>query len=115
MRDYAPMLVCLLNAWTAAYLPVVLAVMFLPAQAMALSLLGFAYFTFLAACCLRTVMGIGMGSALVISAGSYLLSFAGLMAFGIFGNVVYYLASPWFLFYFYRQFQSGADATHAPA
>jgi Tfp pilus assembly protein PilF len=106
MRDYAPTLVCLLLAWTAAWLPVILIGLFFPHPA--LTLLGFAYFTFLAACCLRTVMGIGMGSAFVISAGAYLLSFAGLVAFGLLGNVVYYLASPWFLFYFYRQFQSGA-------
>jgi tetratricopeptide (TPR) repeat protein len=53
-------------------------------------------------------MGVGLGSAFVISAGAYLLSFAGLIVIGLLGNVVYYLASPWFLFYFYRQFQSGA-------
>jgi tetratricopeptide (TPR) repeat protein len=106
MRDYAPTLLCVLLAWTAAYLPVLLIRIFFPIPQA--NLLGLAYFTFLAACCLRTVMGIGLGSALVITAGSYLVSFAGLIAFSLFGNVVYYLASPWFLFYFYRQFQSGA-------
>jgi Tfp pilus assembly protein PilF len=106
MRDYAPTLVCLLLAWTAAWFPVILVSFFFPHPV--LIPVGFAYFAFLAACCLRTVMGIGLGSAFVISGAAYLLSFVGLIVFSLLGNVVYYLISPWFLFYFYRQFQSGA-------
>jgi tetratricopeptide (TPR) repeat protein len=40
--------------------------------------------------------------------GAYIFSSIGLVASGFLGNTLYYLASPWFLFYFYRQFQSGA-------
>ncbi len=108
MRDYAPTLLCLLLAWIAAWLPVLVIGALLPSL-MGITWLGFGYFAFLAACCLRTVMGIGMGEALVVTGGAYAFSYLGLIAFSLFGNVVYYLASPWFLFYFYRQFQSGAS------
>jgi tetratricopeptide (TPR) repeat protein len=109
MRDYAPTLLCLLLAWTAAYLPVfVIRAVLGSARPELIFTAGFIYFAFLAACSLRTVMGIGMGAAVAVSAGAYFVSYLGLIVFSLFGNVVYYLASPWFLFYFYRQFQSGA-------
>lgn len=113
MRDYAPTLLCLLIAWTAAYAPVVLiraVLSAVPHAAVvedAVTWAGHGYFAFLAVCCLRTVMGLGFGPAIVTAAGAAICSAGGFFAYGFMGNAVYYLASPWFLFYFYRQFQSG--------
>ncbi len=107
-RDYMSVLTCVAMAWGAAFLPVALVLASHAAGPAAPLFLyaGAAYFIFLGACAIRTVMGTTMfravaGAAVGVGAavgGSFLALHS--------GGILYYLASPLFLYYAYSYFQS---------
>lgn len=100
-RDFLPFLTCVLMSFAAAYLPVAAVSMALPSSVLRLSLGGIAliWFVVLAACCTRTLWGTGYW----VAAGSVAAGFAAaagvLVVSFVLGRFVYYLASPWVLYY----------------
>jgi len=107
-RDYMSVLVCTLMAWAAAFLPVAL-LRFGPVPyelQYPLMWSGFVYFLFLSACALRTVMGTSLPKALAVTLLGVVASAAGNFVAHASGGVLYYLASPLFLYYAYSYFQS---------
>jgi len=133
-RDYMPALVCHLMCWSAALIPVAALYWMLPFRmivpemtaamtarvpgapsflsAYSLVLLGLAasYFLFLSVCVMRTVSGTEFGRAAGASAGALLASAILVWIYSIAGNVAYYLASPWVLYYLYITFGSDIRA-----
>jgi Tfp pilus assembly protein PilF len=111
-RDYMPVLVCHLMAWTAAGLPLALA-QWVPAIRHAVGAGGIdlhtvvwiaalALFGLLSVCIMRTVGGTGFGRAAGGFGGAAVASVAGFWLTSAIGFVPYYFASPYLLFYLYR-------------
>jgi hypothetical protein len=133
-RDYMPALVCHLMSWSVALLPVaalhwifpfrmivpeVTAAMtwrvpgapaFLGAYSLVLFGVAALYFLFLSVCVMRTVAGTGFGRAAGASVGGLLASAIMVWVYYMAGNVAYYLASPWVLYYLYITFGSDIRA-----
>jgi tetratricopeptide (TPR) repeat protein len=116
-RDYMAALVCNLMGWSAALLPIAAvhwlvhprastAPPFLGASSIALLSLGALYFLALSVLVTRTVGGTGFGSAASASAGALIASAIIVGSYSFVGNVAYYLASPWVLYYLYMTFGS---------
>jgi hypothetical protein len=108
-RDYMPVLAGLLFAWAAAHLPLAgvwYAGMVTSDTAVVAQGLGVAYFLVLAAFVLSTVMGVG----LALAAGGAVAGLAASIAAALFlantGGMLYFLASPWVLYFAYRTFGS---------
>jgi tetratricopeptide (TPR) repeat protein len=99
-RDYSPMLTCAAMAWSAALLPMALAVRTAPPQVLQL-LAGLAglYLTVLMFFAVRTVFGAANGSAAAIAALSWIPLAAAIPIWGALMSVLHLLASPFFLFY----------------
>jgi len=104
-RDYLTLLNCVLLSMSAAFLPLALLSRFVlfGSYQWALALLGASeiYFLILVMFCVRTLWGSGLavagGAALVGLAAT----FGGLIAFLMLGSFMYYLSSPFVLFYVY--------------
>jgi Tfp pilus assembly protein PilF len=113
-RDYMPVLVCHLMAWTAALLPVAvvrsLTGTWHSVAVIVVSAAALGYLLVSSTCVIRTIAGTSFpraAAAVVIS----LATAAG--AFGVFtvaGNFAYFFASPWVLYYLYLRFGSEARA-----
>lgn len=104
-RDYLTLLNCVLLSMAAAFFPLTVLsrlVLFGHYQ-WALALLGAAaiYALILVTCCVRTLWGSGLavaGGAAIVGLAAM---FGGLAAFLILGSLMYYLSSPFVLFYAY--------------
>ena len=101
-RDYSPLLICTAMAWTAANLPLAVAGwMFPPPVIAVVAGLAYLYFLVLMFFAVRTVFGIGNGTAVIMVC----LSWIPLVAVVIFWRPLRFLlgwvASPIFLFYAY--------------
>jgi Flp pilus assembly protein TadD len=104
-KDYLTLLNCVLLSMTAAFLPLtVLSRLFLfPGYALALAILvaGELYFLLLVTFCVRTLWGTG----LAVAAGAALVGiaamFGGMIAFLLLGSFMYFLASPFVLYFAY--------------
>jgi tetratricopeptide (TPR) repeat protein len=104
-RDYLTLLICVLLSMAAAFLPLAVLsrlVVFENYQ-VALVLLGASeiYFLVLVAFCARTLWGSGLavaGGAVLVGLAA---AFGGLIAFLLLGQLMYFLASPFVLFYAY--------------
>jgi tetratricopeptide (TPR) repeat protein len=68
--------------------------------------LGALYFLVLSVLVTRTVGGTGLASAASASAGALIASAVIVGSYSFVGNVAYYLASPWVLYYLYMTFGS---------
>jgi hypothetical protein len=107
-NDYVPMLMCVLMAWAAAYLPLMLLRFF------ALDLIDtppvYAAFNGLAAIltafAVRAVYGTGFGAAIGITAVAWAVGAAGAFVMGVIGGALYFLASPLVLIYLWFAFGS---------
>ena len=109
-QDYLSMVMCTLMAWTAAYLPVaaILGAVFFAtgghssAHVAPLFIAASVYFLALTALAARTNFGVTAGPAarLVAIAAAIAIVVGGL--FGVIGFSLYYLASPFYLFYAWR-------------
>lgn len=102
-RDYAALLACCSFGWIAARIPIAALDGFFPENSAFTGALGLAYFLFLMVVAVQVLTGSGFGgavAAVLLSAGAT----GGLIATNILGFVIPYIASPFFLFFFYRYF-----------
>ncbi|MGD1071963.1 MAG: tetratricopeptide repeat protein [Bryobacteraceae bacterium] len=101
-RDYAPLLTCTAMAWTAANLPLWLALRVAP-QPLYLPVAGAAYlyFLFLMFFVVRTVSGAGNGVSIAVVSLSWLPLLAAAFLWGPLRFVFGWIASPFFLFFAY--------------
>jgi tetratricopeptide (TPR) repeat protein len=103
-KDYLTLLNCVLLSIAAAFLPLaILSRLLLLSSPLALALLVAAviYFLVLVACCARTLWGTGVAIAAVAAIVGMAAMYGGMFAFGLLGSVMYYLASPFLLYYAY--------------
>ena len=110
-RDYLTLLVCVLLAWTAAYLPLAAGRAILVfANAPASSHPGYwwvshLYFLSLSVCAVRMVFGTSFGHAVAAAAGGWAGAVGGLCLYSVVGGGASWLASPFMLYYLYRYVQ----------
>lgn len=104
-RDYLTLLNCVLLSMAAAFLPLAVLSRFVlfGYYRLALALLAASeiYFLILVAYGVRTLWGSGLGVAAGATAIGLAAMFGGLIAFVMLGSFMYYLASPFVLFYAY--------------
>jgi tetratricopeptide (TPR) repeat protein len=101
-RDYSPLLICTAMAWTAANLPLALAGWIFPPSVIAvLAGLAYLYFVVLMFFVVRTVFGIGTGTAVTIVCLSWIPLVAALIFWRPLQFLLGWVASPFFLFYAY--------------
>jgi tetratricopeptide (TPR) repeat protein len=104
-KDYLTLLNCVLLSMAAAFLPLaVLSRLFLFSHyALALAILAAAeiYFLILSAYCVRTLWGTGLGVAAGAALVGIAAMFGGMIAFLLLGSFMYFLASPFVLYFAY--------------
>ena len=113
-RDYLPVLLCVVTAWIAAILPLALVAAgnrFAGAPMPSEIMLGVAiaaglYFLFLSACALRTTMGTTLPRALAVVPLAAVAGAGGLLVSDLSKGALYYVASPFFLYYAWALLQS---------
>jgi tetratricopeptide (TPR) repeat protein len=99
-RDYSSLLTCTAMAWSAANLPLVLATWTAPASVFViLTALAYLYFAVLMFFAVRTVFGLGNGTAVAVVGLSWIPLVAFSLLWGPLGFLFRILASPFFLFY----------------
>lgn len=108
-RDYMPMLVCHVMAYAAAVLPVAV-LAWIPGLSenevleLAVAIAALLYFEFLSVCAIRTVAGTGWGRALATAAIALVVSAGALYGYSFVRGALYFLASPFVLYYLYIMF-----------
>ena len=101
-RDYSPLLICTAMAWTAANLPLALAGwIFPPPVFTVLAVFAYLYFVALMFFAVRTVFGIGNGTAATMVCLSWIPLVAAVIFWGPLRFLLGWVASPFFLFYAY--------------
>jgi hypothetical protein len=106
-RDFAPLVMCSMFAWSAAYLPLTIARFYLEEVHTIVVYSAFClYFVVLLAFCVRAVFGSGFWSALGITALAGIVGVAGGFLLMVVGPALGYLASPFVLYYLYITFGS---------
>lgn len=100
-RDYAPVLTCTAAAWTAANLPLLLVVWFLPQFFAIAGGIAYLYFAVLIFFAVRTVFGTGNGAAFAIVSLSWIPLVALYFVWGPLRYLLSWLASPFFLFFIF--------------
>jgi Tfp pilus assembly protein PilF len=108
-RDYLTMLMCMLFAWAAAYLPVALAIFFVTGIGpwiMAFYFAGGVYFTVLAGLGLRTMLGVNFAPAAGLAVVGSIGAILGLAIYEVAGPLRSYAMSPFLLYYAYILFAS---------
>jgi tetratricopeptide (TPR) repeat protein len=104
-RDYLTLLNCVLLSMAAAFLPLAILSRFLLFGNYLLVLVslgaGEIYFLILVTCCVRTLWGSGLAVAAGAALAGFAATFGGLIAFLELGSFMYYLSSPFVLFYAY--------------
>jgi tetratricopeptide (TPR) repeat protein len=108
-RDYMPMLVCHLMSFAAVALPTAALKWFLESQESDLPLevamiAALIYFGFLSVCAIRTVAGTGWGRAIATAAIAFAVSAGALYGYSFVRGALYFLASPFVLYYLYIMF-----------
>jgi tetratricopeptide (TPR) repeat protein len=99
-RDYSPLLTCVAMAWSAAQLPILLAVWTAPVEVLRIVAIGaYAYFALLVFFAVRTVFGCSNGAAAAITSLSWLPLVAAVFLWGPLSMIFGLLASPFFLFF----------------
>ncbi|HTB11793.1 MAG TPA: tetratricopeptide repeat protein [Bryobacteraceae bacterium] len=113
-RDYLSLLMCTLLCWSAVYLVVAIAqgvVSYGSGARASIHVVGvFAaaaiYFLALTAIAIRTSLGTTLGSAIGLTAAGSAAAIVGAGFFGVLGGSLYFLASPFVLFYAWRMLGS---------
>jgi tetratricopeptide (TPR) repeat protein len=108
-RDYAPMLACVLMAWTASHLLIMpmpwLAPQFLDMANIAAAV----YFLVLSAFAVQAVAGASIGQAIITALGASALAVGGYFAWGQLGGLPYMFLSPFMLIWLYPLLRSYVD------
>jgi Tfp pilus assembly protein PilF len=107
-RDYMPMLVCHLMVYAAVMIPVSLIERIpfdFPQYALSSAAVG--YFAFLSVCVVRTLAGTGFGRAVATVVSAAAVSVGGLYVFTLVSGALYFLASPFALYFLYIMFGQG--------
>lgn len=108
-RDYAPLVMCAMFSWAAAYLPLTVARYFVAEVHAPYFYLAFSiYFGGLLARSVRAVYGAGFFAALGMTILGWIAGAIGAVLLGIVGPALGYLASPLVLYYLYITFGSQA-------
>ena len=108
-RDYMPMLVCHVMAYVAVLFLVAVSV-WIPglseneALELAVAIVALVYFAFLSVCAIRTVAGTGWGRAIATSLIAFAVSAGALYGYSFVRGALYFLASPFVLYYLYIMF-----------
>jgi Tfp pilus assembly protein PilF len=113
-RDYLSLLMCTLLCWSAVYLVVAIAqgvVSYGSGAHASIHVVGvFAaaalYFLALTAIAIRTALGTTLGSAIGLTLAGSMVAIVGAGFFGVLGGSLYFLASPFVLFYAWRMLGS---------
>jgi Flp pilus assembly protein TadD len=108
-RDYSTLLMCMLFAWAAAYLPVALAIFVVTGIGpwlMAFYFAGGVYFVVLAALGLRTMLGVNFAPAAGLAVVGSIGAILGLAIYEVAGPLRSYVMSPFLLYYAYMLFAS---------
>lgn len=106
-RDYMPMLVCHIMAFSAALLPAA-ALEWIPGlPEIAAPIVATAYFAFLSVCVIRTLAGTGFGRAIATEVSSIAVSIGALYVYSFVAGALYFLASPFALYILYMLFGQG--------
>jgi|SRR5579871_4699815 len=101
-RDYSALLTCTAMAWTAATLPLLLALWLVPTFVLIYcAAAAYLYFAILMFFAVRTVFGADNRSALVVVGLSWIPLVAALFLWGSLRFLLGWIASPFFLFYAY--------------
>jgi len=106
-KDYLTLLNCLLLSLAAAFLPEAVIGRLIgfgryeAAVAIALIVASEIYFLVLVVCSVRTLWGTGLGAAIVATLVGLAALIGGIAAFGLLGPLMYYLASPFVLYFAY--------------
>jgi tetratricopeptide (TPR) repeat protein len=100
-RDFLPLLTSVLMSFAAAYLPFAAVAMVTPSMRLrqALGAIATIWFVVLSACCARTLWGTGYWVAAGSVAAGFTAALGVLIASVVLGRFVYYLASPWVLYF----------------
>ena len=107
-RDYMPMLVCHLMAASAALLPLAIIAWIAPGILHAtVSILALVFFAFLSVCIIRTLSGAGFSRSIVTMAVSFAGSAGAVYLYTFVSGALYFLASPFVLYYLYIMFGQG--------
>ena len=106
-RDYMPMLVCHLTAYAAVLIPGTLLQLIPGLSDVVPSAAVLLYFLFLSVCIVRTLSGTGTGRAIATTAISIAFSVGGLYLYSFVSGALYFLASPFVLYYLYIMFGQG--------
>jgi hypothetical protein len=104
-RDYMPMLVCHLMAFTAVT-PLMVAAAWLP-WPMEARLLSLPYLGFLSVCIVRTISGAGFGRAIATVLIAFGATIAASYLYSLVSGTLYFLASPFALYFLYIMFGQG--------
>jgi tetratricopeptide (TPR) repeat protein len=108
-RDYMPMLVCHVMAYVAVLLPVA-ALTWIPELSetevleLAVAIAALLYFAFLSVCAIRTVAGTGWARGVATTVIAFAVSAGALYVYSFVRGALYYLASPFVLYYLYIMF-----------
>jgi len=113
-RDYLSLLMCTLLCWSAVYLAVAIAqgvVSYGSGARASIHLVPVfvaagLYFLALTALAIRTALGTTLGSAIGLTLAGSAAAIVGTGFFGVVGSSLYFLASPFLLFYAWRMFGS---------
>lgn len=103
-RDYMPMFVCHAMAFAAVVLPVAAIVQIPGLPQLAVAIAALLYFAFLSVCAIRTVAGTGWGRAVITAASAFVISAGALYVYSFVRGALYFLASPFVLYYLYIMF-----------
>ncbi|HTA44352.1 MAG TPA: tetratricopeptide repeat protein [Bryobacteraceae bacterium] len=112
LRDYAPLFTCTAMAWSAANLPVAIAAWLIPRNQnllLYLTIATYVYFLILVFFAVRTVLGIGSGTALAVVSFSWIPLVAVIFLWGPLRFVLGFLASPFVLLFLYYYLRSEAS------
>jgi hypothetical protein len=108
-RDYAPILACILMAWTAAFLPVTPMAWIAPQLLPVARIVALVYFLILSAFAVQAVAGASAVQAIGTVVGASAVAIGGYFAWGQLGGLQYIFLSPFMLIMLYPMLRSYVD------
>jgi cytochrome c-type biogenesis protein CcmH/NrfG len=108
-RDYAPLLACVLVAWTAAHLPILPFVWLAPQFLTMARIAALGYFVFLSGFAIQAVAGASIPQGIGTAVGAIAIAIGGYFAWDQLGGIQYIFLSPFMLIMLYPVLRSYAD------